>query len=265
VALAPEPRPAVLLQRAPSAQSSPGGREGTGVPRHVGIIMDGNGRWARKRNRPHSFGHRAGVRAIKRVMRGCEELGVEVLSVYTFSTENWSRPRAEVRYLMRLFHEAFRRELDEIDERGIRVLVSGRRAELSPAMQRQVADAEARTAGNRNGVLNVCLNYGGRAELVDAVRSLLASGTRPEEVDEGALGRHLYHPELPDPDLIVRTAGESRISNFLLWQSAYSEIHVTDTLWPDFDIQDLRRAIQDYQSRVRRFGGRPAEEIALAK
>ena len=255
MALAPEPHPELLLERSAPA----------GVPRHVGIIMDGNGRWARKRGRPHSFGHRAGVRAIKRAMYGCEELGVEVLSVYTFSTENWSRPRAEVRYLMRLFHEAFRRELDEIDERGIRVLVSGRRAELSPAMQRQITDAEARTAGNRNGVLNVCLNYGGRAELVDAVRSLLASGIRPDEVDERALGRHLYHPELPDPDLIIRTAGESRISNFLLWQSAYSEIHVTDTLWPDFDIQDLRRAIQDYQTRVRRFGGRPAEEIALAK
>ncbi len=235
------------------------------APRHVGIIMDGNGRWARKRNRPHSFGHRAGVRAIKRVMYGCEELGVEVLSVYTFSTENWSRPPAEVKYLMRLFHEAFRRELDEIDERGIRVVVSGRRAGLSAAMQRQVAEAEGRTAGNRNGVLNVCLNYGGRAELVDAVRSLMASGVRPEEVDERVLARHLYHPELPDPDLIIRTAGESRISNFLLWQSAYSEIHVADTLWPDFDIQDLQRAIQDYQSRTRRFGGRPAEEIALAK
>src|SRR5881396_2733938 len=138
--------------------------------------MDGNGRWARSKGHPVSFGHRAGVRAIKRVLEGCERLGVEVLSVYTFSTENWSRPRAEVRYLMRLFHEAFRRELDEIDERGIRVLVSGRRAELSPAMQRQITDAEARTAGNRNGVLNVCLNYGGRAELVDAVRSLIASG-----------------------------------------------------------------------------------------
>lgn len=256
---------AVVLRTASPPQPSPSGGEGARVPRHVGIIMDGNGRWARGRNRPHSFGHRAGVRAIKRVMYGCEELGVEVLSVYTFSTENWSRPRAEVRYLMRLFHEAFRRELDEIDERGIRVIVSGRRAELSPAMQRQIADAEARTAGNRNGVLNVCLNYGGRAELVDAVRSLMASGVSPDEVDELALGRHLYHPELPDPDLIVRTAGESRISNFLLWQSAYAEIHVTDTLWPDFDIQDLKRAIQDYQSRVRRFGGRPAEEIALAR
>jgi undecaprenyl diphosphate synthase len=237
----------------------------TAGPKHIGIIMDGNGRWARKRNRPHTFGHRAGVKAIKRVMYACEDRGVEVLSVYTFSTENWTRPRAEVRYLMRLFHEAFRRELDEIHERGIRVLVSGRRAELSPAMQRQIAEAEARTAGNRNGVLNVCLNYGGRAELVDAVRSILASGARPEDVDERLITSRLYHPDLPDPDLIVRTAGESRISNFLLWQSAYSEIHVTDTLWPDFDIQDLERAIRDYQGRTRRFGGRPADEIALAK
>jgi undecaprenyl diphosphate synthase len=236
-----------------------------GPVRHIGIIMDGNGRWARRRNRPHSFGHRAGVRAIKRVMYGCEDLGVAILSVYTFSTENWSRPRAEVRYLMRLFHEAFRRELDEIHERGIRVLVSGRKAELSPAMQQQIADAESRTEANRHGVLNVCLNYGGRAELVDAVRSLLASGVSPDDVDERAISARLYHPELPDPDLIVRTAGESRISNFLLWQSAYSEIHVTDTLWPDFDIEDLRRAIQDYQGRTRRFGGRPAEEIAFAE
>ena len=235
------------------------------VPRHVGIIMDGNGRWARKRNRPHQFGHRAGVRAIKRVMYGCEELGVDVLSVYTFSTENWSRPRAEVRYLMRLFHEAFRRELDEIHERGIRVVVSGRRAELSPAMQRQIVDAETRTVANANGTLNVCLNYGGRAELVDAVRSLIASGVSPDQVDERTLAAHLYHPELPDPDLIVRTAGEHRISNFLIWQSAYTEIHVTDTLWPDFDIQDLRRAIEDYQTRTRRFGGRPAEEISLVR
>ena len=258
-------QPAPLVHRSALPQPSPARGEGTTVPRHVGIIMDGNGRWARQRNRPHSFGHRAGVRAIKRVMYGCEELGVEVLSVYTFSTENWSRPRAEVRYLMRLFHEAFRRELDEIHERGIRVLVSGRRAELSPAMQRQIADAEARTATNRNGVLNVCLNYGGRAELVDAVRSLIASGARPQEVDERMVAAHLYHPVLPDPDLIVRTAGESRISNFLLWQSAYSEIHVTDTLWPDFDIKDLQLAIQDYQSRIRRFGGRPPEEIALAE
>ena len=241
------------------------GEESLDVPYHVGIIMDGNGRWARRRGRPHSFGHRAGVRAIKRVMYGCEDLGIGVLSVYTFSTENWRRPPAEVRYLMRLFGEAFRRELDEIHERGIKVLVSGRRAELSHAMQRQIEAAESRTANNRRGILNVCLNYGGRGELVDAVKSLIASGARPDDVDENAIAAHLYQPDLPDPDLIIRTAGESRISNFLLWQSAYAEIHVTNTLWPDFDVPDLKRAVQDYQTRIRRFGGRPAEEIALLK
>ena len=240
-------------------------RNGVPVPRHVGIIMDGNGRWARRRGRPASFGHRAGVRAIKRVMYGCEELGIDVLSVYAFSTENWTRPRTEVRALMRLFHDTLQREFDEIHARGIRIVVSGRRSELSGPMQRQIAEAEARTIGNRNGVLNVCLNYGGRTEVVDAVRALIASGIRPADVDERAVAAHLYHPELPDPDLIVRTAGERRISNFLLWQSAYTEIHVTDTLWPDFDIEDLKRAIQDYQGRIRRFGGRPGEEIALAK
>jgi undecaprenyl diphosphate synthase len=172
------------------------------VPRHVGIIMDGNGRWARGRNRPHSFGHRAGVRAIKRVMYGCEERGIEVLSVYAFSTENWTRPRA-------------------------------------------------------NGTLNVCLNYGGRAELVDAARSLVASGLGPDQVDEKAIAAHLYQPQLPDVDLIIRTAGESRMSNFMLWQAYYAELCVTETLWPDFDVADLDQVLSEYQGRVRRFGGRP--------
>jgi undecaprenyl diphosphate synthase len=190
-------------------------------------------------------------------MYACEGLGVEVLSVYAFSTENWTRPRTEVRALIRLFHEAIQREIDELDDRGIRIVVSGRRSEFSPKMQERIAAAEARTNRNRNGVLNVCLNYGGRAELVDAVRGLLRSGARPEEVDELALRAHLYHPELPDPDLIIRTAGETRMSNFLLWESAYAELYVTDTLWPDFGEDHLRQAVFDYQGRVRRFGGRP--------
>ena len=224
--------------------------------------MDGNGRWARLRGRPHSFGHRAGVRTIRRVLGGCEELGIGVLSVYAFSTENWSRPRAEVRALMRLFHESMRRELDELHERGIRILFSGRQEELSPRMREKIAEAVARTSANSRGVLNVCLNYGGRAEVVDAVRALIADGLRPEEVDERALRARLYHPELADPDLVIRTAGEQRTSNFLLWQSAYSELFVTETLWPDFDVPDLQRAVADYQNRVRRFGGRPAQELA---
>ena len=224
--------------------------------------MDGNGRWARGRNRPHTFGHRAGVRAIKRVMYGCEDLGIDVLSVYAFSTENWARPRTEVRALMRLFHETLEREFAEIHERGIRIIVSGRRAELSQRMQQRIEDAERRTAANRNGTLNVCLNYGGRAEVVDAVRRLVAEGVPAEEVDEAAVAARLYHPDLPEPDLIIRTAGERRLSNFLLWQAAYSEIYVTETLWPDFDVPHLQEAIVDYQGRVRRFGGRPAEEPA---
>jgi undecaprenyl diphosphate synthase len=233
------------------------------VPRHIGIIMDGNGRWARRRKRPASFGHRAGVRSIKRVLEGCEQLGVKVLSVYAFSTENWTRPRAEVRALMRLFHETMQREIDEMHRRGVRIVVSGRRDELSNRMRERIDEAIARTAANQNGVLNVCLNYGGRAEIVDAVHRLLSDGLRPDQVDEDAIAARLYNPDLPDPDLIIRTAGEHRVSNFLLWQSAYSEMLVTDKLWPDFDVDDLKAALADYASRVRRFGGRPEAETAL--
>jgi undecaprenyl diphosphate synthase len=231
------------------------------VPRHIGIIMDGNGRWARRRRKPATFGHRAGVRAIKRVLDACEKLGVRVLSIYAFSTENWSRPRTEVRALMRLFHETMLREIDEMHRRGVRIVFSGRREDLSPRMRDRIDEAIRRTAGNTNGVLNVCLNYGGRAEIVDAVKRLVADGTDPRQLDEAAIASRLYNPELPDPDLIIRTAGESRVSNFLLWQSAYSEMYVTETLWPDFDVKDLEAALADYASRVRRFGGRPEDEI----
>jgi undecaprenyl diphosphate synthase len=233
------------------------------IPEHVGIIMDGNGRWARRRNRPHSFGHRQGVKTIRRVLNGCEELGIRCLSVYAFSTENWARPRSEVRALMRLFHESMRRELDELDERGIRILFSGRLDDFSPRMREKIAEAVARTALNARGVLNVCLNYGGRAEIVDAVRALVSDGVSAGEVSEDALRTRLYHPDLPDPDLIIRTAGEKRMSNFLLWQSAYSELFVTETLWPDFDVQDLQEAIADYQGRIRRFGGRREDELSV--
>src|SRR5262249_46562549 len=175
----------------------------------------------------------------------------------------WTRPRAEVRALMRLFHETMQREIDEMHRRGVRIVVSGRRDDLSPRMRERIEEAIARTAENRKGVLNVCLNYGGRAEIVDAVRRLVAEGVRPEEIDEEAIGRRLYNPQLPDPDLIIRTAGEHRVSNFLLWESAYSEMLVSDTLWPDFDVDDLKAALAEYASRVRRFGGRPEEEVEL--
>src|SRR5579859_7124188 len=232
------------------------------VPRHIGIIMDGNGRWARSKGHPVSFGHRAGVRAIKRVLDGCEKLGVEVLSVYAFSTENWSRPRAEVRALMRLFHETMQREIDEMHRRGVRIVVSGRRDELSQRMRERIDEAIARTSRNTNGMLNVCLNYGGRAEIVDAVRQIVSDGIAASDVDEAAISARMYNPELPDPDLIIRTAGERRVSNFLLWQGAYSEMLVSETLWPDYDEVDLKAALADYASRVRRFGGRPDDVTA---
>src|SRR5436853_1145401 len=234
------------------------------VPRHVGIIMDGNGRWARRQGRPASFGHRAGVRSIKRVLQACEDFGVHALSIYAFSTENWARPRAEVRALMRLFHETMQREIDEMHRRGVRIVVSGRRTELSARMRSRIDEAMARTAHNKNGVLNVCLNYGGRAEIVDAARKLIADGVPARQVDENAISSRMYFPDLPDPDLIIRTAGERRVSNFLLWQGAYSEMLVTDTLWPDFGADDLKAALADYGSRVRRFGARPPDEVVAS-
>jgi undecaprenyl diphosphate synthase len=226
--------------------------------------MDGNGRWARRHGRPVSFGHRKGVGAIKVVLQACEDFGVHYLSIYAFSTENWSRPRAEVRALMRLFHETMQREIDEMHRRGVRIVVSGRREDLSQRMRERIEEAMERTANNTNGVLNVCLNYGGRAEIVDAVKKLIRDGISPDDVDETAISARMYVPDLPDPDLIIRTAGEQRVSNFLTWQGAYAEMYVTDTLWPDFGADDLKAAIDDYASRVRRFGGRPQEEVALS-
>jgi undecaprenyl diphosphate synthase len=224
--------------------------------------MDGNGRWARRRGRPASFGHRAGVRAIKVVLQACEDLGVHTLSIYAFSTENWSRPRAEVRALMRLFHETMQREIDEMHRRGVRIVWSGRREDLSQRMRDRIEEAMARTANNKNGVLNVCLNYGGRAEIVDAARNLIRDGVAASDVDEEAISSRMYQPSLADPDLIIRTAGEHRVSNFLLWQGAYAEMLVTDTLWPDFGAEDLKAALADYASRVRRFGARPEAKVA---
>src|SRR5207247_1268735 len=203
------------------------------VPRHIGIIMDCTGRWVRRHGRPVSFGHRDGVRAIKRVLQACEALGVHALSICAFSTENWARPRAEVRALMRLFHETMLREIDEMHRRGVRIVVSGRRRDLSPRMQERIEEATARTAKNTNGVLNVCLNYGGRAEIVDAVRDVVADGLTVDNVDEAAISARMYQPELPDPDLIIRTAGEHRTSNFLLWQRAYAALVVPEPLSPD--------------------------------
>ncbi len=219
--------------------------------------MDGNGRWARQRGLRRSAGHRAGIRAIRQVMAAADQAGVHCLTLYAFSTENWSRPRYEVATLMRLFEETLQEEVDELHRNGVRIRVIGRREQLSTRLRRLVAEAESVTAENQSGVLSVAINYGGRAEIVDAVKSLAQQGVDLTQVDEHALNGALYTAGLPDPDLIIRTAGEMRTSNFLIWQAAYAELYVTQTLWPDFAAADLRAALADYAARVRRFGGIP--------
>jgi undecaprenyl diphosphate synthase len=225
------------------------------VPQHIAIIMDGNGRWARARRRRRLEGHRAGLRAIRRVLKACDELGVSVLSLYAFSTENWTRPRAEVDGLMRLFAQTLDREIEELNREGVQLRVTGRRDGLSPALVRKIESSEALTRHNHDRVLNLLINYGGRAEIVDAVKRLLASGADPVKLDDDHITGALYNPDLPEPDLVIRTAGEQRISNFLIWETAYSEFHFTPTLWPDFDKADLVEAIAAFNARERKFGG----------
>ena len=231
--------------------------ERAALPAHIGIIMDGNGRWARQRGQRRTEGHRAGIRAIRRVMEAADRAGVHHLTLFAFSTENWSRPRYEVATLMRLFEQTLQEEVDELHQNGVRIRVIGRRERLSARLCRLVEKAEVRTRENTRGSLNVAINYGGRAEIVDAVRSLARAGQDLRQLDEQMLAAHLYTAGLPDPDLIIRTAGELRTSNFLIWQAAYAELYVTQTLWPDFGAADLEAALADYAVRVRRFGGVP--------
>ena len=235
----------------PAAIPEPASAE---LPRHIGIIMDGNGRWARRRHLPRVVGHRAGVRAIRRVMEACNDAGVHILTLYAFSTENWQRPRGEVSSLMRLFYDTLESEVDELDAKGVQLRIIGDRSKLGPRLRERVDECEARTAHNRANVLNVAINYGGRSELVEAIRELAAAGMDLRELDEASLSEALYTTGLPDPDLIIRTAGELRVSNFLLWQGAYAELHVTDTLWPDFGLAELNVALHDFRSRRRTFG-----------
>ena len=225
------------------------------VPQHIAIIMDGNGRWARARRRRRLEGHRAGLKAIRRVLKACDELGVSVLSLYAFSTENWTRPRSEVDGLMRLFSQTLDREIDELNAEGVQLRITGRRDGLSSALLRKIEASEALTRHNQDRVLNLLINYGGRAEIVDAVRKLIAAGVNPAELGDEHITGALYHPDLPEPDLVIRTAGEQRISNFLIWETAYSEFHFTETLWPDFDKADLVEAIAAFNARERKFGG----------
>jgi undecaprenyl diphosphate synthase len=228
-------------------------------PEHVAIIMDGNSRWARERLLPRVMGHKAGIETIRRVAEAADRRGVRVLTLYAFSTENWSRPRDEVEALMTLFSETIRREVDELARRGIELRFSGRVQELSTALQDQIRQANERTRVSAKAILNIAINYGGRQEILDAIRELAREGADLAQLDEAGLAGHLYTRGLPDPDLVVRTAGEMRLSNFLLWQTAYSEFYCTQTLWPDFGDADFDEALASYQRRVRRFGARPEE------
>ncbi|WP_052300581.1 isoprenyl transferase [Kyrpidia tusciae] len=229
------------------------------LPRHVAIIMDGNGRWAHRRGLPRVAGHRAGMKAVKEVTRAADEIGIQVLTLYAFSTENWKRPPEEVDYLMRLPQEFLDRELQELDEHGVRVRLIGETDGLPPHTLRAVEAAMGRTRNNTGLILNFALNYGARAELVNAVRSIARrvqdGELGPEDVDEATISAALQTRDLPDPDLLIRTSGELRISNFLLWQIAYSELWFTEVLWPDFTREHLFEAVRAYQSRKRRFGG----------
>jgi undecaprenyl diphosphate synthase len=226
------------------------------VARSVAIIMDGNARWARRRRLPIAAGHRAGTRALRRTVEAAIDLGVESLAVYAFSTENWSRPAEEVELLMEIFGETIQRELPDLVRQGVRVRFIGRSDRAPENLRERMTALEEETRHNERLSLWIAFDYGGRDELVRAARSLVESGIDPREVDENAFAAQLYAPELPDPDLLIRTSGELRISNFLLWQLAYAELVFVDTLWPDFGAPQLREALAAYAQRRRRFGGR---------
>ncbi len=223
--------------------------------KHLAIIMDGNRRWAKDRNKPSLEGHRAGYERLKEIAEICMDRGIKVLTVYAFSTENWKRSQEEVGYLMNLLEFALSKELHEFHEKGIRLKIIGRRDGLSPSILRAIEKAEEETKNNERGTLCICINYGGRAEIVDACRKLIEKELRFEEIDEAAIQSTMYWPDMPDPEMIIRTSGEERLSGFLTWESVYSEIYWCKKYWPDFDEIELDKALQEYASRQRRFGG----------
>jgi len=232
--------------------------DGGAIPRHVAIIMDGNGRWAKARGLPRTIGHREGAEALRRVVKAAAELGVDYLTVFGFSSENWKRPPAEVTDLMGLLRLYLRREVADIDRNGVRLRVIGDRSRLSDDINALIDEAEKQTADNTRLTLTVALSYGGRAEIVRAAqqlaRAVRAGSLDPEDINEDAFHRHLFTADIPDPDLVIRTSGEKRISNFLLWQSAYAEYIFMDKLWPDFAGEDLKSAIVEFSGRKRRYG-----------
>jgi undecaprenyl diphosphate synthase len=246
-----------LSRARPAPEQDPAsGRVLPEVAESVAIIMDGNGRWARQRRLPVAAGHRAGTRALRRTVEAAIDLGVRSLAVYAFSTENWTRPADEVEALMEIFAETIERELPDLAKQGVRTRFVGRRDRASEALQRRMAALEEETADRTRLNLWIAFDYGGRAEIVEAARRIVESGAEPDEIDEALVTSHLYAPEMPDPDLLIRTSGELRISNFLLWQLAYAELVFVDRWWPDFGEAELRSALEEYATRRRRFGGR---------
>ena len=233
------------------------------LPAHIAIIMDGNGRWAAQRHLPRVEGHRAGIDSVRDVVETSARLGIDVLTLYAFSVENWKRPKAEVNTLMMLLKRYIRLELSTLHKNNIRFRVIGRADELAPDVQHELEIGVRQTAGNSGLLFNIALNYGGRAEIVDAARRMLAARMNPDDLDEKRFGEFLYTAHQPDPDLLIRTSGEMRVSNFLLWQIAYSEIWVTETLWPDFRRRHLLDAVVAYQKRDRRYGGIKPSPVAL--
>ena len=246
----------------------PNGMPAPGLPAHVAIIMDGNGRWAQQRRRPRMIGHRAGARAVNRTIDFCLERGIAALTLFAFSSENWGRPQEEVDALMQLFLGALDREVDELDRRGGRVRCICERSRFAAGIVQRMQRAEQRTAGNGAMTLSVAASYGGRQDIAHAARLLaeqVAAGTlRPEQIDEDLIGRHVALTDLPPPDLFIRTGGDTRISNFLLWQLAYTELWFTDVLWPDVDAGVLQQALDDYARRERRYGLTSAQVAAAA-
>ena len=224
------------------------------IPRHIAVIMDGNGRWAKRRGMPRLFGHRAGMESLRAVIKGCVEFGVKYLTVYAFSTENWGRPKDEVSGLEKLFHEAFTNEFLELHKQGVRIVHLGQREGIPQSLLDEIDEAVERSKNNDRLVLSVGLNSGSRNELMHAVRRMIADGLKPEEVTEDTISQYLFTAGIPDPDLVIRSSGEQRLSNFLLYQSAYAEWEFPETLWPDFGREQLLEAIYEYSKRERRFG-----------
>jgi undecaprenyl diphosphate synthase len=230
------------------------------IPQHIAIIMDGNGRWAKARMLPRMAGHRAGAENLRRVIKACVEFGVKYLTIFAFSTENWKRPSDEVDGLMNIFADLLEKEVPELHAQGVQILHIGSKKELNPTLQKKLQNAINSTKDNSRLVLSIALNYGGRDEIVHAIQEIVRTNIPADAINEQTIRDHLYTSGVPDPDLVIRTSGELRTSNFLLWQSAYAEWLFTETLWPDFDKECLRKAILDYGTRSRRFGGRTKKE-----